>query len=61
MYLFKIVLDNGWDVLIPIHASSRLDAWFDVTLEAIKCANELNYQLVSIHYVNDRASTSHTK
>lgn len=61
MYMFKIILDNGWDVLVPIHADSVQDAWYEVVIEAIKCSNNLNHNLASIHYVNNRASILHTK
>lgn len=49
MFTFKVIMRNGWEVIIPICADSIQDAWFDVTIEALKCANDLNQAIKSIH------------
>lgn len=48
MFTFKVIMRNGWEVIIPIHAESIQDAWFDVTIEALKCANDLKQTIKKI-------------
>lgn len=48
MYNFKVTMFNGWEVIIPVHAESLMDAWFDATMEALKCSNTLGQMPKSI-------------